>query len=335
MARYDSFAERHLQVVNRGGAELMCRCLYHDDSNASMQFNVDTGLWVCFGCGAKGKIEKLERELGLRVVEDAIDVQELIDFLNQLDKPKEPDDLPAIPEETLLSYDFPTEYWASRGFSQDTIDTFELGYDPLNNIGTIPFRNTQGELQGIIKRYLDPDVELRYRYPKGFKRSLHMFGSWMVTEDPDIDTVVLVEGSLDAIKCWQAGIPALAVYGSSVSKTQIRLLRRLGITKVILFFDDDSSGHKARLRSSGVKVHKSKTRDGKTYDYAEYDKELDLGRDFLMSEVIYEGDMPSDPGGMTSKQIRKAVRNAQPVDYEEINRFLKRNRRKPMRKFRR
>lgn len=315
----------------------MVRCLYHDDSNASMQFNIETGLWVCFGCGAKGSIKKLERELGLRVIEDQIDVADLIKRLDEISHPDfgKSTDLPTISENNLLKYKFPTKYWLGRGFTQEVIDIFDLGYDPLGNIATIPFRDVHGNLQGVIKRYLDPDVELKYKYPKGFKRSLHMFGSWFVAEDQEITTVALVEGSLDAIKCWQAGVPAMAVYGSSVSKTQIKLLRRLGITNIVLFFDDDDAGDKARMRSSGIKVHSSKDRKGKTYKYAEYDPELDLGREFLVTEVQYLDGMESDPGAMTEDQILDAFDNASPVDYEKVNSYLKKYKKKPYRKFHR
>lgn len=334
MAKYDTFAERNLNIINISGDEAMCRCLYHDDSNASMQFNVETGLWVCFGCGAKGTIKKLERELGLRVVEDQIDVTDLIARLKEISDPEfgKVVDLPVVPESTLLKYKFPTKYWAKRGFTDETIEIFQLGYDPIGDIATIPFRNSQGGLQGIIRRFLEPGVELRYKYPKGFKRSMHMFGSWLVADDPEIETVALVEGSLDAVKCWQAGVPAMAVYGSSVSKAQIKLLRRLGITNVVLFFDNDDAGVKARLRSSGIKVHSSKDRNGKTYKYAEYDPALDLGREFLVTEVQYTKGMPSDPGAMSDDQILEAFDNATPVDYDEIKSFMKQHKKRTMRR---
>ena len=62
---YEDFARKHLDIVNTTGDEAMVRCVVHDDSKASMQFNLRSGLWVCFACHAGGSIKRLCRELGI------------------------------------------------------------------------------------------------------------------------------------------------------------------------------------------------------------------------------------------------------------------------------
>ncbi len=59
---------------------------------------------------------------------------------------------------------------------------------------------------------------------------------------------VLVEGQLDALRCWSAGLKtAIAPQGTSITEGQLVLLRRYH-AQVECFFDSDSAGQKAALR---------------------------------------------------------------------------------------
>jgi DNA primase len=59
---------------------------------------------------------------------------------------------------------------------------------------------------------------------------------------------LLVEGQLDALRCWQVGIPtAIAPQGTSITDSQLLLMRRYH-AEVECFFDSDSAGQKAALR---------------------------------------------------------------------------------------
>jgi DNA primase len=59
---------------------------------------------------------------------------------------------------------------------------------------------------------------------------------------------VLVEGQLDAIRCWSVGLKtAIAPQGTSITEGQLVLLRRYH-SQVECFFDSDSAGQKAALR---------------------------------------------------------------------------------------
>jgi DNA primase len=59
---------------------------------------------------------------------------------------------------------------------------------------------------------------------------------------------VMVEGQLDALRCWSVGLKtAVAPQGTSITEGQLALLRRYH-TEVECFFDSDSAGQKAALR---------------------------------------------------------------------------------------
>ncbi len=59
---------------------------------------------------------------------------------------------------------------------------------------------------------------------------------------------ILVEGQLDALRCWSVGLKtAIAPQGTSITEPQLVLLRRYH-AQVECFFDSDSAGQKAALR---------------------------------------------------------------------------------------
>lgn len=59
---------------------------------------------------------------------------------------------------------------------------------------------------------------------------------------------VLVEGQLDALRCWSVGLKtAVAPQGTALTEPQLQLLRRYH-AQIECFFDSDSAGQKASLR---------------------------------------------------------------------------------------
>jgi len=59
---------------------------------------------------------------------------------------------------------------------------------------------------------------------------------------------ILVEGQLDAIRCWTIGLPAIAPQGTSITENQLLLLKRFS-EKVVCILDGDEAGQKAALRA--------------------------------------------------------------------------------------
>lgn len=249
MSRYQDVAEQYLEIVLRGPVEYMCRCPFCDGAS-SLQFNIERGLWTCFRCSDGGGAKSLVKRLGGRYVDPAVSVDLLhmqFDRLRTINKKRyQEDDLATeyLPETTLLRYGGPThEYWKSRKFTEETVRLWDLGYDPLTDRCTIPYRTPEGELLGVIQRRLD-DVFPRYIYPKEFDRAGALFGSWNFPSE-ESNTTSLVEGSTDVIKVCQAGRTSLGQYGSSIGPRQVELLKRLGVERLILFYDYDEAGRKA------------------------------------------------------------------------------------------
>lgn len=308
--KYEQWAKDHLPIITQSGEELDCRCVFHEDSNPSMRFNMAEGLYYCHSCHAKGNINTLSRHLGLGTMDTGhYKLQEVYDILRKIDNPL--GRTRYLPESSLARYAIPTAYWeADRQLSPNIISQFNLGADPMGEYVTIPLRTVNGDLLGVIKRFLDPDADLRYKYPRGMKKSHHLFGAWRVARAKNAKTVVLTEGSIDAMKVWQAGYPGLAILGSEVSVDQIKILQSLDVRRVIMFFDNDKAGRRANSQSLGYGERKVHER-GMTTMKKTYDRERDLRRYFSVERATYNPMGPKDPGAMTSAEIERCLTNTQ------------------------
>ncbi|AKL88332.1 DNA primase [Gordonia phage GMA6] len=249
--KYGNFAERYLNVHTITGSEALALCPFHEDHSPSFQFNLDKGLYVCFSCGASGSIRGLESRFGVSYRSMGVGLDVLYRAIGDLERPVCSET--RMSEDQLAQFSLPSRHWSDRGFEQATVDKFDLGYDVIRDAMTIPIRDMNGELIGLCRRYLDPDMRNRYRYPKGFHKREHLFGSWLVADMPDVPSVALTEGAIDAMTVWQSGVPAMAIYGSSVSSDQIKQLRMLGVRKITMFFDNDRAGQEVSQRCLGWK----------------------------------------------------------------------------------
>ena len=122
----------------------------------------------------------------------------------------------------------------------------------------IPIRDHQGRVVAFTARQLeltpadDPAREAKYvnspETPIFTKSNLLFNLDRARTHAGEGHPFVLVEGQLDALRCWSVGLKtAIAPQGTSITEGQLALLRRYH-PQVECFFDSDSAGQKAALR---------------------------------------------------------------------------------------
>jgi DNA primase len=122
----------------------------------------------------------------------------------------------------------------------------------------IPIRDHQGRVVAFTARQLeltpqdDPSHEAKYvnspETPIFTKSNLLFNLDRARTHAGEGHPFVLVEGQLDALRCWSVGLKtAIAPQGTSITEGQLALLRRYH-AQVECFFDSDSAGQKASLR---------------------------------------------------------------------------------------
>lgn len=217
-----------------GSDEWPAKCLSpdHNPRGTTASVNVVSGLWVCYSCGRGGRVEDVLS--GVRIADPSPDDNLAVIEAN-LTAPDGPRRYPAA---YLNLFKVEHSYWQSR-FSADAIEEFSLGYDYEADRCTYPLRDEEGEVVGVVYRRLDGG-EPKYLYPKGVKCHDLLFGweKWRYTNK----SVVLVEGAMDVVALWEAGVPALGIFGSRLSQRQARMIRMLNPNSVTCAFDMDAAG---------------------------------------------------------------------------------------------
>jgi DNA primase len=122
----------------------------------------------------------------------------------------------------------------------------------------IPIRDHQGRVVAFTARQTDltpgDDPAREAKYVNSPETPIFTKGHLLFNLDRARSQVgegkpfLMVEGQLDALRCWQVGIKtAIAPQGTAITDSQLILLRRYH-AEVECFFDSDSAGQKAALR---------------------------------------------------------------------------------------
>lgn len=144
-----------------------------------------------------------------------------------------------------------------RGFTEETIKHFRLGYDKEKHAISIPvFKN--GELVNIKYRFIKPK-DLRYTSEKNAET--WMYNEEGIEEGRKLKGVLVVEGELDAIASWQAGIKNVISPASGKDSYGVWIALLDNIPKVYVAFDNDEGG-----KTSGKKFAE-RVGQGKSYEF--------------------------------------------------------------------
>jgi DNA primase len=122
----------------------------------------------------------------------------------------------------------------------------------------IPIRDHQGRVCAFTARQTertpDDDPAREAKYVNSPETPVFSKGNLLFNLDRartavgDGKPFVMVEGQLDALRCWSVGVKtAIAPQGTSITESQLVLLRRYH-AQVECFFDSDGAGQKAALR---------------------------------------------------------------------------------------
>ncbi|MFN8380110.1 MAG: DNA primase [Anaerolineae bacterium] len=130
-------------------------------------------------------------------------------------------------------------------------------HDRFRNRLMIPIRDGRGRPVGFGARALAPDDQPKYlNSPQSpvFDKSRLLFGLDTASRAiRDAETVVIVEGYLDAIQAQQAGYDnVVAQMGTALTETQLKLVAPRMARKVIMALDSDPAGQNATRRSLEV-----------------------------------------------------------------------------------
>lgn len=230
-----------------------------NEKTPSLGINEKNGMMIfhCFGCEASGTFPHLVASVKGVTVPEAISLLEkkfaIDDYRSDEQLTKLEKVVVNIPswgeryakkgllgEAVLELYEEPdpTKYLKRRGFTDLALKRFEIGYDRWKERVTIPIRDGNNDLVGIVGRAVN-DAQPKYLfYGDDFRKGDYVYGMGDV-EGPEL---VVCEGHLDRVHLWQNGIRnAVALQGAMCTDTQAEWIARTA-DEVIIWLDNDEAG---------------------------------------------------------------------------------------------
>ena len=236
-----------VSIMNEMGTEFVAYCPFHSNTNTpSFSINRYTGLWQCFNpdCNMRGGIRSLRKLLLNEDIRDVSAVSEdYIDkILKEVDDEEDYGDIEEQLNNCKVSYDTNISIFDTlleRGFDIATLKYFEVGYSSAKKRLVIPARDQFYNLVGLIGRAITKEQMPRYLYSTGFPKRNLLFN---LNNAKVYDEVIIVEGSLDAMKIYQAGYPnVVATLGAIITDNQMQLVKNY-FDCITIIPDNDDAG---------------------------------------------------------------------------------------------
>ena len=279
-------------------------CPFHNEKTPSFAVNEDKGFYHCFGCGEHGDI------ISFTMKSENIDFKEAIKELADMAGIKMPEykvkskaqieaeeNYFQITEKATQIYQdllyqdigkHALEYIKNRGFSDDMIKKYRIGYAPKNNIISARFNNIKTDkltATGLVRigdygpydffrdKLMFPIFNAHGQIVAFSGRSLD--GSepkYINTTDTELfhkrqtifgfnfarDAIhknnrsIIVEGQIDAIQMQTHGFPeTVAPLGTALTEDHIAILCKSN-RNIVFCFDGDNAGQKAAIRACSL-----------------------------------------------------------------------------------
>lgn len=272
MTQILDLTRRYLQRVRMVGPEnITALCPFHSERDPSFSMNILTGLYLCFSCGEKGNLRKFLLSVG--VDQHTLETQ-YGKLISETDKnrPAPPDPIrpqamveeEPLPEDILGLFSGYPRALLEVGFTRETLEHFQVGFDKWHMRIVYPLRNLRGQLVGLSGRSVNEDGA-RYKVYKDeyltwnlpMRQTRKGTFLWHAHEVyPRVfpstvpQPVVVVEGFKACMWIYQAGISdVLALMGSHLSWEQKWILQRMG-GPVHLMLDNNEAGYQGTLKAA-------------------------------------------------------------------------------------
>ena len=291
--------------LKKRGAHYVSLCPFHNEKTPSFVVSPNKGIYKCFGCGKAGTAATfLQEHEGMSYVEAlqylgskyGIDIAEqTADDKAQYETEESLYVINAFAQRYYQDNLFNTEqgksvglaYFKERGYREDIIRKFQLGYaldasdnltkealskghrlELLKELGLVSERdnrrfdffrdrvifsihNLSGKVAAFAGRTLSKEGPKYVNSPESsvYHKSRILYGAFQSRNAiRQSDECILVEGYTDVISLHQNGIEnVVASSGTSLTEDQIRLIKRFS-SNVLIIYDGDAAGVKASLR---------------------------------------------------------------------------------------
>lgn len=267
------------------GDNIYSTCPVHEDSDNNRAFSLSTDkqMWRCwtrdcqneYGNDVFGLIQgvlskKYGRDVGFKEALDwtckilNVDSKKL-----EIDKEQEPSAFVKlvtmfssrerfVPTPTENSYNLihPSDYFLSRGFSEETLLHFEVGdcYErssPMSQRAVIPIHNDDGSIivahiGRSVKEYRTP----KFLFTKGFDKRHFLYNYHRAIHRAlEASCLFITEGQGDVWKLYESGVDnVVSIFGKSLSEQQQKKIQRSGVTRLVILTDNDQAGRESKTQ---------------------------------------------------------------------------------------
>lgn len=302
-----------LDIVGETSNDFLCYCPFHSNRHTpSFSVSRDKGAFICFNpsCGEAGTLLELIKKIlqkndfeALRYISSQENevLNNFDELLNETLEEK-PDfiqfDQSTIEKlrEEMNKYEDGKNYMQGRGFTNKTLEEFDVGYSYNRRMVTVPVHSPDGICVGIVGRGIDAKT---FKNSTGLPRSSTLFNIHRAKLVGDI--CIVTESSFDAMRVHQSGFPnVVATLGGHISSDNLKLLNRY-FNKIIIMTDSDEAGRQLGKTIS----NKLRNKDVLWASYS-YGK-------------IYPHDA-KDAGDMTEDEIKICIKNSvSDIEYRSWN----------------
>jgi DNA primase len=249
---------RGMQISDKRTADhVFMPCMFHGDTNPSLEVNVHDGRWYCFGCRQGGGFAKLLAEI------DGIPIAKAKELLeSDFDAASTVDSIERMVSESTVVMKYlskrsfrevfvslegtPGEsYLESRGISLQFARSRGLRWAESGKYAgrvIMPMFTPEGNLVSYAGRAVSPSLSPKIKNGK-VPVSRYFYGLYeQVRGVCRLPYVCVVEGPFDALYLQQRGVYAIANNGvHRCSRAKLAALMRY-TDKVVLMFDGDAPG---------------------------------------------------------------------------------------------
>lgn len=255
---YMDLLEDQGKIESRGEGYYVCPfCNSGDKKNYTAAFRIDGTRFNCFSCTEHGDIFDLVAHMENLSSDWKKHYNRTLKIMRPyLDSDKSTKSREEYIPEFTIPVDYTeylhkchenvaqTDYFINRGLSKETIDRFNLGYDPEKNLVTIPYNP---DCKGYVHRILwgsdnkyckfgNEIFNIKALYSQGIDKFL--FGN--------DEYIFVTEGQIDALSFEEIGLSAIGLGGVNEIKKLVGLIKKASSDKIfILALDNDKAGSRA------------------------------------------------------------------------------------------
>lgn len=313
-----------VEVEGETGNDFLCYCPFHGNTDTpSFSVSKRNGTYICFNaaCAEQGNLTGLVQRMqkynpmeALRFVMKHKETRHISLAERRKKRIASAGDFNIFPEEPFQRmyrdfWEYPeaVRYMVEeRGFEEETLHHFEIGYSVKNDMVIVPMHSPDGKHVGLIGRSIEGK---RFKNSPGLPVSRTM---WNLNRARAAgDTVVVTEASFDSMRVHQAGYPCtVALLGGHLSLVHIELFNRYFNSIIIMTDFDNKEDHISPVcrKCTGKCTGHNPGRDlGKAIVEALPRKRVKWAS-YGFKEVYPNG--VKDAGAMHDKEIKQCIQNS-------------------------